>query len=163
MGGAVERGHRVGVRSGATIAALVVAYAVLPFRGDRWWLGALIGLGVLAATIPYTLRRIQAVLVSPRPIVEAAEALAVLLTMIIVGFAALYFAMDRLDGQFDGLATRVDAIYFTVTTLATVGYGDITATSQGARVAVTFQMVFDVLFIGIAARVLVTAAGKGTR
>jgi hypothetical protein len=163
MGEAVERGHRVGVRSGAAIAALVVAYAVLPFRGDRWWLGALIGLGVLMATIPYTLRRIQAVLVSPRPIVEAAEALAVLLTMIIVGFAALYFAIDRLDGQFDGLATRVDAIYFTVTTLSTVGYGDITASSQGARVAVTFQMVFDVLFIGIAARVLVTAAGKGSR
>jgi voltage-gated potassium channel len=155
--------HRIGVRSGLSVAALVVAYAALPFRGDRWWLGALIGLAILAATIPFTLRRIRAVMVSPRPLLEAAEALAVLLTMIIVGFAALYYAMDRLDGQFDGIETRLDAIYFTVTTLATVGYGDIAAAGQGARAAVTFQMVFDVLFIGIAARVLVTAAGDRVR
>jgi voltage-gated potassium channel len=155
--------HRYGVRSGIAIAVLLIAYSVLPFRGDRWWLGALIGLALLAATIPFTVRRIRLVLVSERPLLEAAEALAVLLTMIIVGFAALYYALDRLDGQFDELETRLDSIYFTVTTLATVGYGDISATGQGARVAVTFQMVFDLLFIGIAARVLVTAAGDRVR
>jgi voltage-gated potassium channel len=155
--------HRSGVRSGAAIVALLVAYSVLPFRGDRWWLGVLIGLAVLAATIPYTVRRIRAVLVSERPLLEAAETLAVLLTMIIVGFAALYYALDRLDGQFEALETRVDSIYFTVTTLATVGYGDISAAGQGARLAVTFQMIFDLLFIGIAARVLVTAARDRVR
>jgi voltage-gated potassium channel len=148
------------VKAAAVVVGFGVAYAVLPFRGDRWWLGALIGLGLLAATIPYTVRRVRAVLVSTRPLFEAAEALTVLVTMIIVGFAALYYALDRLDGQFDGLRTRVDAIYFTVTTLATVGFGDITATGQGARVAVTFQMAFDLAFLGIAARVLVTAARR---
>jgi voltage-gated potassium channel len=157
MGDAAQ--HRVGVRSGLAIASLLLAYSVLPFRGDRWWLGALIGLVLLVATIPFTVRRIRLVLVSERPLLEAGEALAVLLTMIIVGFAALYFAMDRLHGQFDGIETRLDSIYFTVTTLATVGYGDITAAGQGARLAVTFQMVFDLLFIGVAARVLVKAAG----
>ena len=144
----------------AVVGALVVAYAVLPFRGDRWWLGAAIGLCLLAGSVPFTVRRVRAVLVSSRPLYEAAEALAVLVTMIIVGFAALYYAVDRLDGQFAGLDTRLDAIYFAVTTLSTVGFGDITATGQGARLAVTFQMAFDLAFLGIAARVLVTAAQR---
>jgi voltage-gated potassium channel len=148
------------VRTAALVLALGGAYAVLPFRGDRWWLGALIGLCLLAASVPLTVRRVRAVLVSSRPLYEAAEALIVLVTMIVVGFAALYYALDRLDGQFDGLRTRVDAVYFTVTTLATVGFGDISATGQGARVAVTFQMAFDLAFLGIAARVLVTAARR---
>lgn len=145
------------------MAVLVAAYAMLPFRGDRWWLGALVGVGLLVATVPLTVRRVRAVLVSERPVVEAAEALVVLLTMIVVGFAALYFAMDRLDGQFHGIETRLDAVYFTVTTLATVGYGDISATGQGARAAVTAQMLFDLVYIGFAARVLVTAARSRVR
>ena len=36
------------------------------------------------------------------------------------------------------------SLYFTLTTLATVGFGDIAAKTSGARVAVMVQMVFDV-------------------
>jgi voltage-gated potassium channel len=151
-------GRRASATAAAEVALLVGAFVVLPFRGDRWWLGALVGLALLAATVPLTVRRVRKVLVSERPVFEAAEALAVLLTMIVVGFAALYYAMDRLSGQFDGIETRFDAIYFTVTTLATVGFGDISATGQGARIAVTAQMLFDLVFLGLAARVLITAA-----
>jgi voltage-gated potassium channel len=155
--------RRAGAGAAAAVAVLLVAYAVLPFRGDRWWIGALGGIALLAAIVPLTVRRVRAVLVSERPLVEAGEALAVLLTMLLVGFAALYLSMDRMDGQFSGIDGRLDAMYFTVTTLATVGYGDITATGQGARAAVTVQMLFDLLFIGIAARVLFTAAHERAR
>jgi voltage-gated potassium channel len=150
--------RRAGLSAAAVIVVLFGAYAALPFRGDRWWIGAVVGVALLVAIVPLTVRRVHAVLVSERPVVEAAEALAVLFTMLVVGFAALYFAMNREAGHFSGIGTRLDAIYFTVTTLATVGYGDIAPTSQGARAAVTVQMVFDLLFIGVAARVLVTAA-----
>jgi hypothetical protein len=150
--------RRAGLSAAVVIVVLFGAYAVLPFRGDRWWVGAVVGVTLLLAIGPLTVRRVRAVLVSERPVVEAAEALAVLFTMLVVGFAALYYAMDREAGHFSGIDTRLDAIYFTVTTLATVGYGDIAPTSQGARGAVTVQMVFDLLFIGVAARVLVTAA-----
>jgi hypothetical protein len=108
-------------------------------------------------------RRVRAVLVSERPLVEAAEALVVLLTMLLVGFAALYYAMDRLHGQFSGLDTRLDSMYFTVTTLSTVGFGDITAIGQKSRAAVTAQMLFDLAYVGIAARVLLTAARNRAR
>jgi hypothetical protein len=153
-----KRRRRAGVTAAIEVAVLLVAYTVLPFRGDLWWVGALLGGALLIAIVPLTVRRVRAVLVSERPLVEAAEALAVLLTMLLVGFAALYYAMDRLNGQFSGLDTRLDSMYFTVTTLSTVGYGDITAVGQKARVAVTIQMLFDLAYLGIAARVLFTAA-----
>jgi voltage-gated potassium channel len=158
MGATGTRRRRAGIGAGIEVAVLLIAYAVLPFRGDWWWVGALLGTALLLGIIPLTVRRVRAVLVSERPLVEAAEALAVLLTMLLVGFAALYYAMDRLHGQFSGLDTRLDALYFTVTTLATVGYGDITAVGQKARAAVTVQMLFDLAYVGIAARVLITAA-----
>jgi len=142
---------------------LLVAYAVLPFRGEWWWVGALLGTALLVGIIPLTVRRVRAVLASERPLVEAAEALVVLLTMLLVGFAALYYAMDRLHGQFSGLDTRLDSMYFTVTTLSTVGFGDITAIGQKSRAAVTAQMLFDLAYVGIAARVLLTAARNRAR
>ena len=163
MGAPSSRRRRAGVTAAIEVAVLLVAYAVLPFRGDRWWIGALLGSILLIAIIPLTVRRVRAVLVSERPVVEAAEALVVLLTMLLVGFAAVYYAVDRLDGQFSDLETRLDAMYFTVTTLATVGYGDITATGQGARAVVTAQMLFDLAYVGIAARVLLTAARNRAR
>jgi hypothetical protein len=155
---ASSRRRRAGVTAAIEVAVLLVAYAALPFRGDRWWVGAVLGSALLLAIVPLTVRRVRAVLVSERPVVEAAEALVVLLTMLLVGFAAVYYAVDRLNGQFSELETRLDAMYFTVTTLATVGYGDITATGQGARAVVTAQMLFDLAYLGIAARVLLTAA-----
>ena len=121
------------------------------------------GLAVLALTVPLTVRRVRAVLVAERRVVEAALALLLLLTMLLVGFAALYLALDGSGDQFAGLDTRVDALYFTVTTLATVGFGDITAPGQAARVAVTSRMLFGLIFIGIAARVLITAARDRVR
>ena len=69
------------------MVALAAAYAVLPFRGDRWWIGAAAGLAVLALAVPLTVRRARAVLVAERPVVEAAPALLLLLTMLLVGFA----------------------------------------------------------------------------
>jgi hypothetical protein len=155
---ASTRRRRAGVGAAIQVSILVVAYVALPFRGRWWWVGALLGSALLVAIVPLTLRRVRAVLVSERPVIEAAEALVVLLTMLLVGFAALYYAMDRSSGEFAGLETKLDSIYFTVTTLSTVGFGDITAVGQKARFAVTAQMLFDLAYVGIAARVLLTAA-----
>jgi voltage-gated potassium channel len=53
--------------------------------------------------------------------------------------------------------TRTDSLYFTVTTFSTVGYGDITATSQAARLLVTVQMILDLLALGLGIRVFIGA------
>jgi hypothetical protein len=54
--------------------------------------------------------------------------------------------------------TRFDAVYFTVTVLATVGFGDIAAVTQTARILVTIQMLADLVLIGFVAKVLLGAA-----
>ncbi|MGH9214501.1 MAG: potassium channel family protein [Acidimicrobiales bacterium] len=157
---AAQAARRSAARSAGLVGILAVSYAMLPLRGERWWLGTLIGAALLGATIPVTIRRVRAVLGSHRPVLEASEALVLLLTMLVLGFAAIYFAMDRNQGQFTGLNTRIDAVYFTVTTLSTVGFGDITAISQAARLVVTVQIVFNVVFVGVAVRVFVGAAQR---
>lgn len=49
--------------------------------------------------------------------------------------------------QFSGLSTRLDALYFSMTTMSTVGYGDIHAQGQLARLLVTVQLVFNLVFV----------------
>lgn len=63
-------------------------------------------------------------------------------------FALSCFAVAGMDGrQFANLHTRTDALYFTVATMATVGYGDVYAAGQVARALVTVQMGFDLVII----------------
>jgi putative Mn2+ efflux pump MntP len=54
-------------------------------------------------------------------------------------------------------------LYFTVTVFATVGFGDIVATTQGARVVVMGQMVSGIVIIGLGARIIVDAVKRGQR
>jgi len=62
-------------------------------------------------------------------------------------------ARDR-PGSFSQPLTRVDALYFAMTVFTTVGFGDIAARSQVARVVVIVQMLADLVYVGLLARVL---------
>lgn len=152
--------RRALIRGVAVVAVLLGAYAVLPLRGDRWWLGMGIGAALLVGIAPLTLSRLRRVLRSERPIAEAFEAVVQLLTMLVVAFSTLYYAMNREGSQVAGVETRLDALYFTVTTLATVGFGDIVPTSQAARLLVTAQIVFDLVFVGVVVRVFARVASR---
>jgi len=141
------------VRCTLIVVGLSVAYAFLPLRDTYWWVGPTIGLVLLAGTLPVAVRRLRKVLASDHPMVDAVEGLVLVVAMMVVGFASLYYAIDSSHDQFNGLETRIDSLYFTVTTLSTVGFGDITATSQKARFIVTGQILIDLAFIGVAVRV----------
>ena len=67
---------------------------------------------------------------------------------------AYYFRAEAPAGEFAGLATRTDALYFTVTTMVTVGFGDVHARGQLARGLVTAHMIFDVVFVSAFVSVL---------
>ena len=56
-------------------------------------------------------------------------ALAALVGTMLYGTAGTY----TLREEFTGVATLTDAFYYTIVTASTVGYGDVTAISQGAR------------------------------
>ena len=59
--------------------------------------------------------------------------------------------------EFVGLETKTDALYFALTTLATVGFGDVHAEGQIARVLLIAQMIFNVAVLTRAAQVLLAS------
>jgi voltage-gated potassium channel len=107
--------------------------------------------------------QIRAITRDAHPSIRAIEALAVTAPLFLLLFAATYFVMARADpGNFNThTLTRTDALYFTVTIFATVGFGDITATSQPARLLVSAQMILDLLVLGLGIRVFIGAVQRG--
>jgi hypothetical protein len=91
--------------------------------------------------------------------VRAVGALATTAPLFLLLFAATYFLMAKTSpASFTDHLTRTDALYFTVTTFSTVGFGDITAVSQSARLVVTAQMILDLLILGLGIRVFIGAS-----
>ncbi len=79
------------------------------------------------------------------------DGLVLALMISVLGFALGFYVMALRDPtQIAGLHTRVDALYFTLTTLTTTGYGDIHAAGQGARVLVMIQMIFNFAILATA-------------
>jgi len=145
------------VRLALLVAALGALYAGLPFDGREWWVGALVGIAAIIGLAPFTVSRVRAINNAEHPGIVAIEALVLLLTITILGFAGIYLTINRHGNQFVGLETKLDSVYFTVTTFSTVGFGDIAAIGQKARGAVVAQMAIDLLVIGVAAKVLLGA------
>jgi voltage-gated potassium channel len=76
------------------------------------------------------------------------QSLVMLLELVAVVFALGYYVLElSAPGQIAGLQTRTDALYFTVSTVATVGYGDVHAVGQLARGLVIVQIAFDAVFV----------------
>ena len=87
---------------------------------------------------------------------EDIHSLLMLLVLVAIVFALGYYVLDEHSpGQMSGVSTRTDALYFTVATLTTVGYGDVHAAGQIARVLVTLQLLFDVVFVAALVSVVV--------
>ncbi|MBZ5738231.1 potassium channel family protein [Nocardioides mangrovi] len=70
-------------------------------------------------------------------------------------FALAFYRLQVEDPtQFHGMSTRLDSLYFTMTTLLTVGFGDVNASGQVARFLVLLQMVFNIVVLATAATTL---------
>lgn len=122
-------------------------------------LGVLASLAAIGITIPLAVRRVGRVRTSDRPALDAIAAIALFSTVLIIGFASMYFVLAvHSPGEIDGIRTKVDAVYFTVTTAATVGFGDITADGQAARLLVTINMVFNIVALGATVKLIGWAA-----
>jgi len=141
---------------------LVVLYYLLPM--DRPWsadtaVRLLVGLLVFAGITVWQVRKIAG---SRYPAVQAAEALGLIVPLYLLVFASTYFLMERASAaNFTQPLTRTDALYFTVTVFSTVGFGDITAKSEAARVVLIVQMLGDLAVLGAGIRILLGAVRHG--
>jgi voltage-gated potassium channel len=117
----------------------------------------------LLALLAVTIWQVRAIIRAPHPGVRAIEALAITVPLFLLLFAASYFLLAQADpANFTTHAlTRTDALYFTITIFATVGFGDISPTSQTARLLVSAQMILDLLVLGLGIRVFVGAVQRG--
>ncbi|MFE1587794.1 potassium channel family protein [Streptomyces sp. NPDC058737] len=139
-------------------AVVVVAYFLLPLDhlGPQrpvlsWVLFAVLLTGVAVLL----LRQIRHVLLD-RPDSRPGVVISLLIVLSVHVFSATYYALAKQPGEFSGLHTRIDALYFTVVTLATVGYGDITPRGQAARVVTVLQITYSFVFLTAAATALTT-------
>jgi hypothetical protein len=141
--------------------AVLVGYFVLPLTSSLapdTILKLFGGLVLISALLTWS---IVEILRSPIPGARAIGSLMVSAPLFLTLFAASYYLMaDAQPSAFSEPLTRFDALYFTVTTFATVGFGDITAVSAAARVTVTVQMVTGLVLVGLTARVLFGAVEK---
>ena len=141
---------------------LVVLYYLLPL--DRPWgsdtaVRLLIGLLVFAGLAVW---QVKAIVGARYPGLRAAEALGLIIPVYLLLFASTYFVMERASAaNFTQPLTRTDALYFSVTVFTTVGFGDISAKSETARVVLIVQMLADLALFGAGARVLLGAVQRG--
>jgi ion channel len=145
------------IRSLVTTVLLVVLYYVVPLNNVKNVPVTLtVGLVILAAVTVLQLRVISR---SAHPALRAIEALAMTLPLFLLLFASTYFIMAGASPENFSThsLTRTDALYFTVTVFSTVGFGDITAASQSAKLMVTVQMLLDLLALGLVVRAFVSA------
>jgi voltage-gated potassium channel len=147
------------IRSFASVAVLVTAYFLLPFTRllngrliVEFAAGVLLVIIVLISQTVLTLR-------SGYPLLRSVEAMATSIPLFLVVFSTTHYLINELNpGSYSQPTSRFDALYFTVSTFATVGFGDITAISVPARFATLVQMIGGLVLIGVVARVLIGAA-----
>jgi voltage-gated potassium channel len=142
-------------------AALVTLYYLLPL--SRSSLGSavtILGIG-LAVFIGLVAVQVRAIIRSPFPGLRGIEALATSVPLFLLLFASSYVVIAGMSASnFGGGLTHTDGLYFTVTVFSTVGFGDITAKSQAARLVVTGQMIGDLVILGLAIKVIVGAVSR---
>jgi voltage-gated potassium channel len=145
-----------------TLAAIVALYYAVPLEfppSPRSITLTVLALLASLATLIWLLFRQARRLVHAPPGDESVrlETLVLLVFVVVPLFAFGYFALQEADpDQFAELDTKTDALYFATSTIATVGFGDVHATGQIARVLVTIQMAFDLVFVAAAATMLTT-------
>lgn len=141
------------------LVLLTSAYYALPLRFHWGETGSLVrlvlsavALTLLALVLVYQLRRSRRDL--PDPYLRILWLLTTLYVLVLA-FALVYvlIALNMAD-QFVGISDRVDSLYYSVTLVATVGFGDIYATGTLAQVLATVHMLFNLVYLGTALRML---------
>jgi len=134
----------------ASLVGLVVAYFAFPvdWGASVAYLAStlaltVVGLSVLAWIMVLELQHLRSGVAG-----RSAQVLTTVLVLLVMSFSLTAYLVQELSpGQFVGISSRVDALYFTLSTMTTVGYGDAHAEGQLARVLVCGLIVFNVVVV----------------
>ncbi|MGW2524178.1 potassium channel family protein [Streptomyces sp. NPDC001617] len=146
------------VRSAVTVILWVFVYYLAPL--DRGLdiataIALAVSLVLFAGVIVW---QVRTVMKSVYPRLRAIETLATAGPIFLIIFSAAYVLLSENQADsFSETLGRTDALYFTVTVFATVGFGDIVPVTGTARVVTMMQMLCDVVLVGMIARILLGA------
>jgi len=147
-----------------SVVLLFALYWKLPVA-DRTGFGTLIelfiGLIIFGAVLGWQVLKIMG---AEHPELRAAEALAIAIPVVLIVFSFTYLSLSHAKpGSFSESLNHVRAVYFVITVLSTVGFGDITPKTDAAMILVSFQIMLDlILLVGIV-RAVFFAAQVGVR
>lgn len=139
------------------VAATLLVYFLLPIEGlgsaaSGTAVAACAGIAVILIVFARQITRVSR---SQRPVLAALDALVLVFGLFLCFFALLYVSLSERDPDaFTQDVNKVAGIYFTMTVLTTVGFGDISAVSDTARIMVTLQMLIGMVLIGTAFKAL---------
>jgi hypothetical protein len=144
----------------ATGTAMLVFYFVLPFRdvsAADTLLRLVGGVVVIALAIGWQVRAISK---SSQPLLRSIEAVGLSFWLLVIVFSIVYVSLSSANpSSFSEPLNEVGGLYFTMSVLSTVGFGDISALSDFARIVVIVQILVDFLLLGVVVRLLL-GAGK---
>lgn len=134
----------------ASTVLMTLAYYIVPLEDDRsLWVRVGLLCAVLALLAVLIVRQLK------RASDPVGRLILVLIGAVMTLSIVFFMLATTVQGQFEGLETRTDALYFTVITMATVGYGDIHPTGQISRAVMVLTVSFSVVFVAALASTIV--------
>ena len=149
---------RVVARSVITAVLVVALFAVLPADGAQSASSLVVlSAGVVLLVLLVGLR-VRQILRDSRPRLRAAEGLALVVPLFVALFAWVYLLLSQAEpAAFSEPLNRIDAAYFTLSILSTVGFGDISAQNDLARLLVSAQIVLTFTLLAGVVRLILDA------
>ena len=149
------------LRALAFFGAVLAVYFIIPdFTASDLgtWIQLIVGMVLFVVILGWQVKRIRT---ADIPELRAIEVLAFALALFLVLFAGIYLSLSASDpGNFSEPLSRISSLYFTVVTFGTVGFGDITPTSDLGRLVASAQVILDLVFIGLIVRVILGASKR---
>ena len=153
---------QVSIRIAAVTIAMVGLYAVLPVPNAS---GTLAVIGLIAGLVAFMALlalQIRSIVHHQHPVLRAIEVVAFALPLLVFVFAYIYlWISDVSPGAFTEELDRIGAVYYSVSIISTLGFGDISPVTDGPRLVVTLQMLLDIALIAGFGRFVIIATRTG--
>jgi hypothetical protein len=148
------------LRACLILGGTLLLYALIPIDDSAATTAIAVAAGAGLVGVLYVFfRQFDRIERAARPGAAAIEALLLVAGLFLTLFALIYVSLSASSADaFTQPLDKVAGIYFSVTILATVGFGDIAPKTDAAQILVTIQMILNIVLLGTAVKLLSLSA-----